>query len=190
MQVVLGPQFPEAIPELLAYMASIIRVSQDYSELAWVRYDAAFRRQGSTDRQSQVATNQCLHLYRVLHRNVRVSLLCELCFGTTHSSKECTLRGDPDPDMQARVKAIETAVLVLAANQVKPISTGKVLPSGQVCRLWNRNACTYTRCRHAHMCSVCGADHPAVSCTDSPHWGVRVGPVVVLNGQLSNKGSG
>jgi len=44
---VLGPQYPEAIPELLAYMASIIRVSQDYSGLAWVRYDAAFRRQAA-----------------------------------------------------------------------------------------------------------------------------------------------
>jgi len=61
---VLGPQFPEAIPELLAYMASIIRVSQDYRGLAWVRY---VQKAGSTDGQLQVVTNQCRHLYHVLH---------------------------------------------------------------------------------------------------------------------------
>ena len=169
---VLGPQFPEAIPELLAYMASIIRVSQDYSGLAWVRYDAAFRRQAALTgnrRWSQINAT----IYTVCFTgNAQVSSRCELCLGTTHSSKECALRGDPDPEMQARVKAIETAVLALAAKQVKPISTGQVLPSGQVCRLWNRNACTYTRCRHAHVCSSCGADHPAVSCTKTPHVGV------------------
>jgi len=75
-------------------------------------------------------------------------------------------------EMQARVKAIETAVLALAAKQVKPISTGQVLPSGQVCRLWNRNACTYTRSRHAQVGSSCGAEHPAVSCTKTPHVGL------------------
>jgi len=95
---------------------------------------------------------------------------CVWALPTPQRSVPCG--GDPDPEMQARVKAIETAVLALAAKQVKPISTGQVLPSGQVCRLWNHNACTYTHCRHAHVCSSCGADHPAVSCTKTPHVGV------------------
>ncbi len=36
---------PHLIPELMAYMTTIIRVSQDYAGLAWFRYNAAFRRQ-------------------------------------------------------------------------------------------------------------------------------------------------
>ena len=32
---VLGPAYPEAIPELMAYAATIIRVSQDFAGLAW-----------------------------------------------------------------------------------------------------------------------------------------------------------
>jgi len=92
-----------------------------------------------------------------------VTLCCELRLGTTHSSKECALQGDLDPEMQAWVKAIETTVLALAAKQVKPIRTGQALPSGQVSLLWNHNACTYTHCQHAHVCSACGVDHPAVS---------------------------
>ena len=41
---VLGPAYPEVIPELMAYAATIIRVSQDFAGLAWQRYDSGFRR--------------------------------------------------------------------------------------------------------------------------------------------------
>ena len=44
---VLGPSFPEAIPELMGYMSLIIRCSQDYEGLAWVQYDMAYRRQAA-----------------------------------------------------------------------------------------------------------------------------------------------
>ena len=33
---------PTMLPELMAYMSYIVRVHQDYSRLAWVRYDTAF----------------------------------------------------------------------------------------------------------------------------------------------------
>lgn len=35
-------QAPQLIPKLMAYLNIIARVSQDYTGLAWVRYDAAF----------------------------------------------------------------------------------------------------------------------------------------------------
>ena len=41
---VLSGSSPVAVPELLAYLVTIIRVSQDYTGLAWVRYDSSFRR--------------------------------------------------------------------------------------------------------------------------------------------------
>ena len=44
---VLAPQHPSRIPELMAYQATIVRASQDYAGLAWVRYDSAFRRQAA-----------------------------------------------------------------------------------------------------------------------------------------------
>ena len=44
---VLAPAHPETIPELMAYMSTIVRTSQDFSGLAWVRYDAGFRRQAA-----------------------------------------------------------------------------------------------------------------------------------------------
>ena len=35
----------ESVPELLAYMISIMRASREFSGLAWAQYDAAYRRQ-------------------------------------------------------------------------------------------------------------------------------------------------
>ena len=37
----------ESVPELMAYLIQIVRVSQDFSGLAWVNYDLAFRRQAA-----------------------------------------------------------------------------------------------------------------------------------------------
>ena len=39
---VLAPHEPHTVPELMVYMGIIVRVSQDYEGLGWVRYDSAF----------------------------------------------------------------------------------------------------------------------------------------------------
>ena len=41
---VLGKHHPSAIPELMAYMVTISQAFQDFDGLAWVSYDAAYRR--------------------------------------------------------------------------------------------------------------------------------------------------
>ena len=44
---VFSPYEPHTVPELMAYIGIIIRVSQDYEGLGWVRYDLAFRQQAA-----------------------------------------------------------------------------------------------------------------------------------------------
>lgn len=44
---VLVSRYHGVVPELMAYLVTITRVSQDFSGLGWVRYDAAFRRQAA-----------------------------------------------------------------------------------------------------------------------------------------------
>lgn len=41
---VLAPLHPTRNPELMAYQATIVRASQHYAGLAWVRYNSAFHR--------------------------------------------------------------------------------------------------------------------------------------------------
>ena len=40
---ILAKQFPDAVPELMSYMVSIIKASKDYEGLAWVNYDTFYR---------------------------------------------------------------------------------------------------------------------------------------------------
>jgi len=176
---VLAPQAPHLIPELMAYMATIVRVSQDYSGLAWVRYDAAFRRQAALTGNTRWSTINST-LYTVCFTGMAVATKrCELCFASTHSESECAQQGDPDPEMKDRIKAIETAVLALTAKPAtipKPTNPPPVRPSGEPCRKWNSVGCTYPRCRHSHICSGCGGNHPVVSCAARQAYQGHSGP--------------
>ena len=87
---------------------------------------------------------------------------CELCLASTHTTTECGLQGDTDPELPARMKAIESAVLALAANQGR--GGGPIRVSNEPCRLWNNNKCTYPHCKHEHVCSRCRGNHQALVC--------------------------
>ena len=45
---VMARKYPEAIPEMLAYMLSIVRAQQEYEEPAWSQYDEAFREKAAS----------------------------------------------------------------------------------------------------------------------------------------------
>lgn len=100
---------PYLIPELMVYMATIVRVSQDFSGLAWVRYDAAFRRQAAlthNDRWSVINST----LYTMCFTGMASSTQrCELCFASTHTEQECAQRGNPGSGMKDRLKALENS---------------------------------------------------------------------------------
>ena len=160
-------QAPHLIPEFMAYMATIVRVSQDYSGLAWVRYDAAFHRQAAlTNNTRWSVINSTLYTMCFTGMASRTKR-CELCFATSHTERERAQWGDPDPDMRDRLKAIESAVLAIsskseATEKAPPIPPPK--PSREPCRKWNAGSCTYPRCRHTHACSSCGGPHPVLKC--------------------------
>lgn len=164
---------PHLFSELMAYMGAIVTASQDYAGLAWVRYDAAYRRQAAitgNTRWSMINPT----LYTICFTGRATSMpRCELCFATTHSAKDCAQQGDPDPGMQDRLKAIETAVLALTSKPPVPsMSMPRTTParpsSNEPCRKWNSNNCTYPRCRYNHVCSGCGGSHPVVRCPARP----------------------
>ena len=113
---VMSTPHPEAVPELLAYLIFILRVSQDFGGVAWVTYDAAFRRQANiTGNRQWSKVNPSL--YTICHTGVaRIGQRCELCLSLSHPTVECTLVSDPDPDITTRLKTLELAVLVFASQ--------------------------------------------------------------------------
>ena len=159
---------PHLVPELMAYMTTIVCVSQDYACLAWVRYDAAFRRQAAlTNNLRWSVINSTLYTM-CFTGMASETKRCEVCFATSHTERECAQRGDPDPDMRDPLKAIESALLAMAGKN-EPLPNARPLPplppSREPCRKWNAGSCMYPRCRHTHACSVCRGPHPASKCS-------------------------
>ena len=50
-----------------------------------------------------------------------------------HIKREFSQQGDSDPDMQQRVKAMESVVLALLCQQPRQALAGPWRPSGKVC---------------------------------------------------------
>lgn len=162
---VLGLHNPAAIPELMAYMSTIIRVSQDFEGLAWERYDAAFRRQAAaTGNRRWSRINSSLYSICFTTCATKRRDRCELCLATTHNTRQCTLQGNPDPELDTRVKAVESVLVALAPSPGQRAGSWQSSQMGQACRLWNRNAYSYPRCRFSHVCSSCGGPHQAMFC--------------------------
>ena len=104
---VLVPAEPLVVPELMAYMGIILRVSQDYEGLDWVRYDSAFQRQAAlSGNRKWLVVNGTLFTMNFSGRAAGTKQ-CELCFATSHNERECAQRGDPDPDMGERLHSLE-----------------------------------------------------------------------------------
>lgn len=164
---VLAGSSPEAVPELMAYLIQIVRVNQDFGGLAWVNYDLAFRRQAAaTGNRSWSKINPSL--YSICFSGAaRVSKRCELCLSTTHETRDCTLAGGGDHDVGSRLAAIEAAVLTFAStgSGAGQSPVGRPLKR-EICRNFNENRCTFSKCRYRHACRVCFGPRPAVECCE------------------------
>ena len=131
---VVAPVEPLSVSELMAYMGTIVRVSQDYDGLGWVRYDSAFRRQAALSGNKKWSViNGTLFTMNFSGRSAGTRR-CELCFATSQIERDCAQSGNPDPDLGP-----------------VPIIPRVFRPSGEACRKWNSSGCTFPQCRHLHI---------------------------------------
>ena len=173
---VLGPRFPAEVPELMAYMISIVRASQEYEGAAWAAYDTAYRRQAAA--QGRTGWSQINpSLYAICFTGkAKKSERCDRCLSATHRADDCSLAAEDDPDVTKRLKAIESAVVALT----RPSSGGRPREprerSSETCRNWNRNRCSFPGCRYTHLCTSCRGNHPAPECPTRSSNTTPVGP--------------
>ncbi len=195
---VVATRYPETVAELMGYLMVIIQASQDYEGQAWARYDEAFRRRAAIDGDrcwSKLNTT----IYTMCFTGKAKSSVarCEFCLATTHTSADCAQSGDRDPDVRARLKAIETAILALVSGAEPKFRTSLKTSrpkSGEICNLWNGNQCSYgADCHHMHICLECKGDHPALYCPLRSSLHPARGPYVRGSrgvGQPGTRGSG
>ena len=94
---------PQHIPELMAYMVSILRATLEYEGSAWTMYDAAYRRQAAaTGHKEWSRVNPSLYTVCFTGK-ARKANRCDLCLSTAHKTDDCHLAADEDPDLVVRM---------------------------------------------------------------------------------------
>ena len=167
---VMAGAHPKSVPELMAYMITILRASQDFEDPAWITYDLAFRRQAAaTNNRQWSRLNPTLYSICTAGK-ARKNTRCELCLNSDHTTKECVSLADSDPDMGMRVKAIESVVLAMSGHTNTGTGNQSRQPRGPapICQLFNKKRCWFRRCKFHHVCMVCGGDKPAIECCRKP----------------------
>ena len=101
---------------------------------------------------------------------------CDRCMSATHKADDCSLAVEDDPDVNKRLKTIESAVMALTRSNPAGKPKEPRERSSQVCRNWNRNACSFPGCRYAHQCSNCRGSHPAAECSSRGASASPLGP--------------
>ena len=175
---ILASSKPALVPDLMAYMISIIRASQEFEGSAWMVYDDAYRRQAAAtgDQWQWSQVNPSLYTICFTGKAKRMGR-CERCLSAAHKTEECSLPNEDDPDMAKRLKTIEAAVMALTQSSSSSLPRGQ---SGEICRKYNRGECTFRYCKYGHRCATCRGNHPAVECPSKaprPDQGANASPL-------------
>ena len=160
---ILAKQFPDAVPELMSYMISIIKASKNYEGLAWVNYDTLYCRwAAATNCRKWSQIN--LSLFSLCFTGKAQGLQhCDLCGDTAHMSSDCVLSAEREPDLVYRLKALENRVQMIKEDPHK--GPGQVMRRNrEVCNLYNKQQCKFYYCKYRHVCSGCGGNHPVLLC--------------------------
>ncbi len=159
----------------MAYQTTILRVSQDFAGLAWVRYDQAYRRQAALTGHTKWSVINSTVYTMCFTGLASVRKRCELCLATTHTEQECAQAGEADPGLRDQLRTIEFAMVMLVGKEEQHRPPARPTQRQEACRKWNSTGCSYLRCKFSHVCSGCGGDHPASRCNARPLQGNRMG---------------
>lgn len=176
---VLASVFPQKIPELTAYLSTIVKCHKEFEGAAWVLYDRACRRQAEVSRDLNWSKINPSMFNLCFTCRAHRRLLCHVCLSEGHGADHC-----PELNMQWPMLPTFFCTLhiqgPLTPFQTAPIA-GQRRPSSpqirqgsqtEICWLFNSkagNKCTFWQCRYLHICSVCRQNgHGAGSCLSYP----------------------
>ena len=151
---VLSRAYPQMVPELMAYQATIIKCCRDFEGLAWAQYDRVYRRQAAQTKDLHWSRlNPTLYSLCFAGKAKR-HVACNFCLSDNHTSDHC-------PDNPTKV--------YLPWQQPMPMLGAPVLPAQKfrICHLFNARdgpRCTYRQCKFSHLCSLCKGTHPRSAC--------------------------
>ena len=173
---VLSTKYPLMVPEVLAYMAMMVKFSRNYEGAAWARYDMLYRKQMAKLRDLRWSRLNPTLFNLCFAGKAKQGTACRWCLSDNHPSAECEDNpansgwslpgvGDTGPALSKPGNAWK--------DKGKP-NQGAL----KICYLYNRrhkNECTYDPCKYAHICMACKGNHPRSECTASRGGGYQGG---------------
>ena len=160
-----GPRAQEAgaHPELMAYMATIIRASFEIEGAAWAVYDnlsGAKRRPPAIDNGCRLISRSTQSASRGKRRRPP-DATGALARPTAPKTVRCHGE-EEDPDVAKRLKTIEAAVMALTQSSTSQQPRNW---SAEPSRKYNWTECKFRACKYAHRCISCRGNHPATHCS-------------------------
>ena len=134
---ILGQAQPVRISDLLGDQHLILEAHLEYAGDGWAVYDRRFRQIAAT-RPGEPWARRDGDLWNMAFASNQRRPYCQHCFGSTHSSEQCS--GAPDAPPRERT--------TLAPRPRKP----------KVCWEWNYSQCSFPGCQFIHACLACHND--------------------------------
>ena len=162
---VMSRRYPEAVPELLAYMIQIVRSSREFAELVWAQYDTSYRRHAANGGNRQWSRiNPSMYAVSLTGKAQAAAPRCELCASVFHPAKDCPF--STKTEIEKTLEAVLSSCSSRAGGNGTPVNNGGPpnRESLEVCRKWNDERCNYQWCRYRHVCLACGGAHPVKHC--------------------------
>ena len=149
---------PSVIQELLAYMLTIIKASQQYDGMYWCAYDTHYCISAAATGNKNWSRLDTDLYTRFFTGRAKLMNACSQCDSTAHSSLDCPLSGLKKG--QPRKRQMPTG----AAPQPNQKKFKNWPPD--VCAEFNaRGICSFEdQCKYRHICGECAGEHSAKLC--------------------------
>ena len=151
--------------DLLTYARLLLDLARKHGGRGWLDYDKTFRKQMACNPgYAWGELNPSLLAYAILGGDTGQSnrgSLCTLCQEPDHKVFECALQSlEPSSATPAPLLPRPPGPI----RQHSKSSKWRFDPTGEICRKYNRGACTLDPCKYKHICRECQEDHPWISC--------------------------
>ena len=148
MAALIASRFPQKVPELFAYQASIVRAERNFADRRWVAYDRCYRREALAQKSLDWSMPNARLYNEAFTGHARTILRCSFCLQEDHLAQACP-RNLNRPGFGWY--NCPSAVPSQQAGQAQ-----------ELCRRFNNGKCKQPafNCRYAHRCAECGGPTP------------------------------
>ena len=149
------------MPQLMAYICTIIRTEKDFEDNAWQNYDTAYRRQAALTKSLEWGNIEPTLYSMAVTGHSKRRERCTYCSSPDHCTHACPIQ------QQQHGYSRPNSQVLQYRGQYMPQRAPKRKQEQDICYLFNAkegDKCHYKECGFAHSCAICRGHHPRSRC--------------------------